>query len=85
MRGAVWFTFCYGLQQPAVFDYCHIHSMSLYKSSVLRSLFAAGEFSLCVKNGCPEFTTFTFIRSDYRFNYSKRQHKNIGNMRDVAE
>jgi hypothetical protein len=59
--------------------------MRLYKSSVLRSLFAAGEVSLCFKNGCPEFTTFTFIRSDGRLNYSNRQDKNIGNMRAVAE
>jgi len=53
MRGSVWFTLCYWLQQPAVFDYCHIHSVRPDKSSGLRSLSAAGEVSLCFKNGCP--------------------------------
>ena len=41
------------MQQPAVFDYCRIHSMRLHKSSILRSLSAASEVSLCFKNGCP--------------------------------
>jgi len=86
MHRSVWFTLCYWLQQQTVFDYCHIHSVRLDKSSGLRSLSAASEVSLCFKNGCPpSLQTSTFIHSVYRLNYSKRQDENIGNMHGAAK
>lgn len=68
-----------------MFDYGHIHSMRLHKSSVLRSLSAAGKVSLCLKNGCPRVYNLPLSYTDYRLHYSKRQGEYIGNMRGVAK